>query len=447
MDFPIAVLATSAPHFPLDLAAASFKRCLARLRETFPFAFAAPEGIITGDPGDREILDEIKAAGPKALILVQGAFTWDDIAAKAYEHLGKIPTLLWALPEPETGSGVLSTNSLCGALMNNAAFHKLGFRNLFLYGDPDDPSLEGKLGDAVRALACAGALPGARYGMVGYRPTGFYNSTFDELRVRREFGVETRYLDLAELCDAMEAMPAGRIEEDVTAALQLGKPGQADRASLETGARVHLALKDFIQRERIDFLGARCWPELMRKGANPCMVLGRLTGAGVPAACESDFGGALTMFLLARLSGGVPWLADLINADAERGALHFWHCGAAPASLADPAKERIINKQFRGLDRCNSLEFTLKPGPVTVARFGLSNDRFRIFAFTGQATAPAIELRGNLSEITPSAKPQTIIKAMTELGVEHHLGIVYGDRLAALSNAARLLGIEFHAVR
>ncbi|MFC1590160.1 L-fucose/L-arabinose isomerase family protein [Candidatus Omnitrophota bacterium] len=446
----VLVLATSAPHFPVKAAKRTYSDCVRTLKKRLDFDFIGSSRVITDTASFADELNKLKSGDPDALILIQGAFTWDNIAVGAHEYLGKIPTLLWAIPEKDFSSGVLEANSLCGAIMNNAALHKLKADNRFCYGRCEDDKVTKEIGDLLKNMTAkkrrrASKAGNLRYGMVGYRPTGFYNSTFDEMRIRKHFGIEAVYYDVVSLFEDIARIPHSRVKKDTGLIRKMGKIGRASGGSLERSSRVYLALKDFIHKERIDFLGVRCWPEMMNKGMNPCMVLGRLTDEGIAASCEADFGGALSMAIAKQVSGSTSWLADLIDVSGDKRSFYFWHCGAAPGSLCHEKESPVINRQFRGGDRGNTLEFALKEGAVTVLRFGITDDRYRIFAFEGSAVSPDIRLRGNTSQVIPDNDPQRVLEKIIECGVEHHMAVVYGRHIKALKKLAKEMKVDFYA--
>lgn len=445
--YNVGVIGTSAPHFPIRIAEKTFEKCLRVLKDDFKneFNFFALKKIVTDTVNFDDNLISFKKRNLDILILVQGAFTWDNISVYLYEFFGSPPTILWAVPEKIIDGEVLGTNSLCGIIMNNSAFHKLGVRNFVFYGSPKDVHVLRQIGGALKTISCALTMKNAKFGMIGYRPTGFYNSTFDEMKIRRELGIETVYYDLCDLLNNMDEISKQDVLQDLKKAKSLGKIERATKQSLETASKTYLAIKDFVDREKIDFLGIQCWPVMMKKNANPCMVLGRLIEDNIPAACESDFGGALSMAMAMWLSGGAAWLADLIDINEKNGSFYFWHCGAAPRSLAHERDFPVINRQFRGSDRGNTLEFILKEGEVTVVRFGITDNKLRIFAFEGNALFPDNKVRGNVSEVVPKSEPGQILKKIVDCGIEHHLAVVYGRHLESFKELARLLKIDFYS--
>lgn len=147
----VAILGTSAPHFPVKTAKRNYANCIDALKKRLDFNFLNTRRIITDTLSYEHELRRMKKRAPCALILVQGAFTWDNISVYLHQYFGKIPTILWALPEGDfSKGGFLETNSLCGAIMNNAAFHKLKIGNSFCYGRPDDEKAIEKIGRFIK---------------------------------------------------------------------------------------------------------------------------------------------------------------------------------------------------------------------------------------------------------------------------------------------------------
>lgn len=444
----VLVIVTSAPHFPVDIAKQSYRKCLDFLRSNLGHRYNFMEygEVVTDTVSMESDMEKLRKQGPDILVLLQGAFTWDNITLYLNQYFAKIPVILWAIPEGIFLDNLLCTNSLCGMIMNNSALHKTGNNCLYCFVNLLDDKAYRKIGSALAVAACAVRIKRARYGMVGYRPTGFYNSTFDEMNVRRVLGIEAVYYDLANLFSDIEHISEEEIEKDMVTARSLGVMGEATDESLRTSSRVYLALREFIHREKIDFLAVQCWPEMMKRGLNPCLVLGRLIDENVASGCESDFGGALSMAIASWISGEPSWLADLVDINEKNRSFYFWHCGAAPVSLADGSSSQIINKQFRGLDRGNTLEFVLEKGNVTVLRFGITNGKYRIFAFEGEAISPDIKIRGNFSEIIPQKDPGYILEQIIENGIEHHFAIIYGSYLRELKSLSKIMDIDFYYV-
>jgi len=220
------------------------------------------------------------------------------------------------------------------------------------------------------------------------------------------------------------------------------KVGEATEKDLYNSAKFHKFLLDFSRKNGVDCYGVKCWPEFFKRNLSVCFVISQLIDEGIMTGCEADFDGTITMLLEYYLTGKTPWLADLVHINEGNNTAIFWHCGAAPSSLASDKSEIIIQKQFRNLTRGASIEFPLKTGRVTIARLGITEGKYRIFITTGEALPTKMILRGNPSIVRMDIPVKKLLEVIIENGVEHHYAIVYGDYKDDLIELSRLLNID-----
>lgn len=237
-------------------------------------------------------------------------------------------------------------------------------------------------------------------------------------------------------------IPDEEVKKDVNEIKNKWKIGEATEKDLYNSAKFHKFLVDFSKNKGVNCYGIKCWPELPQRALNLCFVMGWLTSEGILSGCEADFDGTVTMLLEYYLTGEIPWLADLFHIDEKENTGILWHCGSASPSLAQDKSEITIQKQFRGLDRGPSIEFPLKPGRVTIARLGITEEKYRMFITGGEALPTKMILRGNPSIIKMDVPVKKLLESIIENGIEHHCAIVYGDHKSDLVEVSRLLGIK-----
>lgn len=440
-EIKVGLMVTSTPHFPVEEA----KKSMDEINHLFPLSKNSLVGpyLVTNSEEAEKVAKKFKVEDVDILVMVQGAFTWDDIPVRTTQELGNIPLLMWALPElPMAEGGKLSTNSLCGAIMNCSALKKLGKSFKFVYGAPKKREVLNSLKRYFKVLSVVKRLRHSRYCLVGYRPTGFYNSTFDELLARRVLGIETVHLSLADVLEYALDIPDEKVENEVNKIKNKWKVGEATQRDLYNSVKFHKFLVDFSCENEIHCYGLKCWPEFFKRKLSVCFVISWLIDGGIVTGCEADFSGTVTMLLEYYLTGKVPWLADLVHIDEKENTAIFWHCGAAPSSLASSRSEVILQKQFRSLDRGTSIEFPLKTGRVTIARLGITEGKYRIFITTGEALPTEMILRGNPSIVKMDVSVKELLKAIVDNGIEHHYAIVYGDHKHDLVELCQLLNID-----
>jgi L-fucose isomerase-like protein len=101
--------------------------------------------------------------------------------------------------------------------------------------------------------------------------------------------------------------------------------------------------------------------------------MSRLDDSGIPAACEADILGTLSMHALQLAAGGPSCLADWNNLHNEDSELvNCWHCGVFPMSWAkDQPKlgcQEIIAGTTGRAKAMGVTEFVVEEGPITLCR-------------------------------------------------------------------------------
>lgn len=160
-----------------------------------------------------------------------------------------------------------------------------------------------------------------------------------------------------------------------------------------------------------------------------------LTEDGVPAVCEADLYGAVTALLLEHISGADPFIADLVDADTADETSVIWHCGVASPSLADP-NERPVGITHPNRHRALANQFALRPGRVTVARLSQSANEVSMVVGSGEILQRPRPFQGTCGVLRWDRPIGDVMATVFDRGLEHHLGIVYGEHRDALTALA-----------
>ncbi len=361
----------------------------------------------------------------------------------------KVPVVFWSEPEPPMKGGRIEANSFCATNMNAHALWKLGLDYSFVYGHADSalPELERTL----KTYSLAKSLNGARIGSAGGRVPGFYTSNFNELALRKAFGVEVESFTLLELVKAAESM-AGKELEDGIAAVKSGCACNVSEDEIRKSGALFAAMKRLTGKYRLDAWAVRCWPEFSDLyGIGVCHNLGCSTSQIVPTACEGDVYGALAMLAAKGLSGSDPFFCDMISFDEKGDTGVFWHCGAAPLSLCKKGCVPSISKHSiidGGGKKGLAVEFPLKPGPVTVMRIGESRDGsgYRLLCISGEGIDTTQFIKGTPLNVRFRRPAMQLVETLVENGFEHHYVLCHGDISKELKLLAKILNLEFMAL-
>jgi L-fucose isomerase-like protein len=277
---------------------------------------------------------------------------------------------------------------------------------------------------------------------VGKPPDGLDTCKLDREALSHCFGVEVVQGDLQGLFQAAETVDAGEVDA-ILLSLNDRMDGlmSLDRAALRGTLAAYVALRQFAQRERLDGLAVRCWPEFFTElGCAACGAMSMLSDELLPCSCEADVNGTITQLLLQWLSGEPAFGTDVVSFDLEDDAAIVWHCGLAPLSMADPAvRPRATIHSNRGLPLL--MEFPLKPGRVTVARLSEATGSFRLVVGGAEVLQAPLSFSGTSGVLRFDRPAAKVLDTILDEGLEHHISLSYGDHVSALMALANVLDI------
>lgn len=436
-------LATFAqPTFDVEWARQTYDKTRALLEE-LGLDVVSFDGPLMYEQEAYDFRRTLRQANVDAVFLQSGGFSFGGLAVILASGLD-VPTIVWATPEPAWDGGVIRSNSLCAGIMNNSSLKKAGLRPQFFMGYPEGDTQD-RLQPLLAALRVVKSLKTAKIGVIGHRAPGFYSSTYDELKLQTELGVQTFHIDISSVLQAVDG-----ISDDAAEAVLAELPAaihdevEQKRPNLLRSVKVFLALDSLAGEQGLDAMAIKCWPEFpVEQDFSVCLAVSLLNNAGRIMACEADVYGAVTMLIQDLLTGGPEFFNDLIQIDPESNQALYWHCGAAPLAMLAAGEEASIEPH--GMRRkAAAILFPLKTGAVTVARLSEdgSGDGWRMLAATGTAVETERLLKGNPSQVVMDMPVQTLLDTILDEGFEHHYSSVYGSILPELTWICRLLGIR-----
>lgn len=382
-----------------------------------------------------------QAKAVDVVVMVYGAFTGDDACCALAETL-RVPVILWAPYEvPFERDTRLYANALVAATMNAAAMHRANFDCHVIYGGHEDARAVGKLQELITAYATVKNLRGTMFGLLGYRPTAFYNCAFDEALIRRTFGIRMEETDLKVLFDRMEQLPFDAVEGDMKKLSEDYDVNVLPDRHLENHSRLYLAMKEILEEQGYDYATIKCWPEMGSLKTTPCAVLGRLADDGKSVVCEGDVDAGLATIIQRTLTGLPTFVTDMINIDEEENTLTYWHCGNAAISLMDPEDGISINNHPLA-GQGTAFYGALKSGPVTVARYCNIGGVYKLFLLRGEAVKTKRNTKGVMTNVKIKAPVRQVIEKVIDEGIAHHYSLVWADVADQMIAVSRLLGIE-----
>lgn len=398
------------------------------------------EAIAVNNQDVQAIVKQFKKEALDLVIVLIGAFTGDFPCTHIAEELN-VPIIMWAPREPAFDGGRIISNALTSATMNVAALKRLGFPYHFVYGNYDEPRVQKEVANYVKIYRVIKQMRNTYLGLIGYRPTGFYSSAFDETLIRKIFGVKIEEFDLVALFNKAKEIDDDLVKEDMDYLTNTVKFKNLPDGHLENHSRLKLALGEFAKEQGFDAITLRCWPELGNMKCTPCAIISRFADEGFIIGCEGDVDGTLTMLIQQYLTGDAPFMCDLIQINEEENTALLWHCGQAAKKLKDPNSEWLMaNHPLAG--QGVAVESTLKPGRVTIALMTKQGDKYKLFLTTGEALPTEKVTPGVMVNVRLDDPVLKTIYTIAEEGVPHHYSVVWADVAEEMKLLAKILNIE-----
>jgi L-fucose isomerase-like protein len=239
-----------------------------------------------------------------------------------------------------------------------------------LYGTPDQPEFNRRLGFVIRAANAYSKIKKSRIGIIGTLFPNLVSCRYDRAVVHYRLGATLLSIPFESVRKAMrdfseESQLLIQLQDEITKTYKLEK---ADSRALAEGIKLHLGLKRLAEEYRLDGFAAECWSGCpLELGLNPCLGL---IEDEYELACEGDVMLCLSLLIVRGITGCRSFAGDLYDLDVE-GILTLVHCGA-PASLCANQSDVILGEsrlaQKRGFETITCRP-RLDPGPVTVFRF------------------------------------------------------------------------------
>ncbi|MEL6745251.1 MAG: hypothetical protein AAFO68_07275, partial [Pseudomonadota bacterium] len=157
-------------------------------------------------------------------------------------------------------------------------------------------------------------------------------------------------------------------------------------------------------------------------------------------ACEADVYGALTQLILQDVADAPVFLADMVDVDTNDNSVVVWHCGQAPLEMAAPS-DSVAATIHTNRKMPLLMEFTLKPGRVTLMRISQAHGETQMILSRGSVQDRPMSFTGTSGVIQFDTDAGAWMKGVFDSGLEHHMALAYGDHRDALMRVAAALDL------
>lgn len=283
----------------------------------------------------------------------------------------------------------------------------------------------------------------ARIGAIGARPAGFQTVRASE-KLLQKSGITVVPVDLSEILGAARKIEDTDVEllkklEEIKCYAVVPKE-YSDKLVLQ--AKFGVAVERWIEANQIDAVAVQCWDSLEQNyGCAACVTMSMLGEKLLPAACEVDIAGAVSMYALTLAAQGQSALLDWNNNFAEdRNKCVCTHCGNFPKSFVrNDLKLGTLGVLGRTLGKVNTFGAVygkVTKGDFTFFRISTDDTKGTIKAYlgTGEITDDPYGMDGCIA-VTKVDNLQILMKHICRNGFEHHVAMVRNDVKEILNEA------------
>jgi L-fucose isomerase-like protein len=422
------------------------KRMEERVRAAMPktrFTIFEPSEKALDDASLRRVLAECSAQKADALVLLQTTMG-DARLAPTLAQLWPDPLILWATPEKPDGD-MISSCSLVGVHCWASVLRQMGHSFELVYGAPEEADTQKRFQEGVAMAVTVRGLRSVRVGIVGGQAPGYFAMSADPFTVHQGLGAQVQTFSLIEFANVANELSAEAVADDVQKVKALRFPHKdTTDEDLPMASRLYLAMRAFMDNERLDTLTIREWPEMPNTfGQWPYLGVARLTDEGRAVGIEGDADGSLSAWIAESLGLGRCYLSDWLEHDRE--TITLWHGGAAPMSLCEPVGSPggpRIARHFN-IKKPAVIEATLRAQkPITVFRFWRLDGKYFLTAREGETLKPRRHLMATNALAGTKEDPRDWFEELCHAGMPHHVAVVQGHHAALLKRFARVLGMR-----
>ena len=283
----------------------------------------------------------------------------------------------------------------------------------------------------------------ARVGAIGARPAGFQTVRASE-KLLQKSGITVVPVDLSEILGAARKIEDTDVEllkklEEIKCYAVVPKEYN-DKLVLQ--AKFGVAVERWIEANQIDAVAVQCWDSLEQNyGCAACVTMSMLGEKLLPAACEVDIAGAVSMYALTLAAQGQSALLDWNNNFAEdQNKCVCTHCGNFPKSFVrNDLKLGTLGVLGRTLGKVNTFGAVygkVTKGDFTFFRISTDDTKGVIKAYlgTGEITDDPYGMDGCIA-VTKVDNLQILMKHICKNGFEHHVAMVRNDVKNILNEA------------
>jgi len=343
--------------------------------------------------------------------------------------------------EPGT---LISPAAGAGSTSLRFVMEQWGIRFQYLFNGPDQPMDIAGILSFARAASTVKMLRTARVGTIGFNDMGLYSTGINPSRLRNEIGPEIESMDMLQLQNKMNEIPAGQVrEEAIRVSADWEYPlGIPDNEVIDKAVRLYLATLALCTEKKFDAISYKCVDGVdLEMGLTHAVPSSLVADAGIPYVDENDLGNSVAQLMLKWVSGEPVTFIE--HYEHHSDWILLGEDGYCPAAFIEgkPQIKSISTVLLKGIAHCSNM----KKGRMTLACLSETNSGYRMHIVTGEGRErPKWVEMGVPLPSWPSITfyPDVPVRQILSHVQSQHFAAVYGTWVQELTDLCHLLNIE-----
>ena len=298
---------------------------------------------------------------------------------------------------------------------------------------------------SLEAVGIADSLRNSRTGLIGnpFKGMGDFSIPFD--RMKKEMGITTVPFDFKRINDYLPKENSSEVKAEISSNMKMSAGAKQEMKDHVNTARAGIAVRKWIKENKLSAFSANFMECGKRTGLPtvPFLEASKAMSDGIGYAGEGD---VLTASLVGALMSQYPetTFTEMFCPDWESNRIFLSHMGEVNLNLLD-AKPELIKCAFP-IEDTNPPLFAagrLKSGKATLVNLapGRDNTYTLIMATVSVEKARDSKFKNSVRGwIKPQIKIEDFLAEYSRAGGTHHLAMVYGKKIQALSKFAKIMG-------
>lgn len=412
----------------------------------FPLVTTA---VVTDDAEGKDVARAITDLGKEEfdvlIVCLAGWIPSHAVIAITHEYAHK-PIILWGLAGDRENGRIVTAAAQAGTTALRKVFADLGYKFRYVYNIIGQPSPLQKIQCFVKAAFAQRSIAGSRIGMMGFRDMKLYNTLYEGLSLKKDYGIDVEFFEMLEMLREAEQVDEAGIEpllNKIRADWHFVQP--VDESFLRKGVRYYLALLKIAGINGYNALSLKDVDGMKRLLHFPPAFLFMLLSdeAGLCTIPENDVMGAVTQLVVKHLTGQCGAYFEFYEF-FENGIL----MGVPDYVPAEVVKDKVkVTRSAFGDISGGLLNISeVKTGRMTLARLSNTGSHYTMHIITGTASPVKWEEAGweQPAPQLPSFElrlDQPVDDFSEKVSGQHYIA-AYGDQTGLLKDFCYLKNIN-----